>query len=277
MAFRLQAKHLFLTYPHCLEEPQGLLDFLINKLATRNPTYILVAQEEHHNGIPHLHAFCVLSRKLDTNNPRYFDAGEEPHIIHGNYQAAGNPKATYEYVIKGGNIVEHGEVPGYCVDGSKRDVWNDVCLEAFSKATRDECIEVFQTKAPGRFTSSYTNVIARINAEYAAVEPPYEPPHPAGHYNPTPDLLLWYTQALDVSSTLHLSLRSHPDLISHQLRHLFPDLNHSSSTDQLDWQKLFGQDLLEDTATSDPTLPGRIDESTTTSGTTSSTTSHQSS
>jgi len=195
MVFRIKAKNLFLTYPQCLEEPQHLIDFLLEKLASKEPVYILVCQEEHEDGTPHLHAFVSLNKTLDTRNARFFDSGD----IHGNYQAANDPKAVYQYVTKDGNLTEWGNCPGWICGRSGRDNWDDVCLEAFAKATREEAEEVFATKAPGRFTSSYLNVKARLDSRYRPVEDPYEPPHPANHFQVPQVLTDWYSANLLVS------------------------------------------------------------------------------
>lgn len=101
MAFRFQAKSVFLTYPNCVETKEGLLEFLKDKLASRQPIYIVVSEELHANDTTHFHALCVLTRKLDTANNRYFDAGDAPFLSHPNIQAPRNLRDVYEYVTKG--------------------------------------------------------------------------------------------------------------------------------------------------------------------------------
>lgn len=195
MPFRLKAKNLFLTYPQCLEEPQGLIDFLLEKLESKEPLYIVVSQEEHEDGTPHLHAFISLNKTLDTRNARFFDSGD----IHGNYQAANDPKAVYQYVIKDGNLTEWGDCPGWICGRGAKESWDEVCLEAFSKPTRQEAEEVFRTKAPGRYTSSYLNVKARLDSHYRPIEAPYLPPHEQDHFQIPQVLSDWYTANLMVS------------------------------------------------------------------------------
>lgn len=197
---RLQAKNIFLTYPQCYGTPTDLINFLRDKLASRNPLYICVSWEQHADGNPHLHAFISLEKKLDTTNARYFDSGD----YHPNIQKSLHPKENLEYVKKEGNWEEWGECPQWLDDSGKPDPWDSVCTEAFSKVTRAEAEEVFASKANGRFTSNYNNVKARLNDHYRATEPPYEPPHGQDHFDLPQVLTDWYTANLLVCWTYFL-------------------------------------------------------------------------
>lgn len=76
--FRLQAKHLLLTYPQCTLSKQELFDFLS---LLPNADKILVSSERHQDGSPHLHAYFSFKKKPDLRNERYFDCnGFHPHI-----------------------------------------------------------------------------------------------------------------------------------------------------------------------------------------------------
>ena len=97
MNFRLNAKNIFLTYPHCNGSKQDLLDFINTKYPNKPFRYV-IAQETHQDGSLHLHALiCVISgRGVDTRNPNYWDFNG----CHGNYKPAANPAGLWDYLHK---------------------------------------------------------------------------------------------------------------------------------------------------------------------------------
>lgn len=103
--FRIQAKHLFLTYPQCTIDKNDLLQHLQLKLHRWKPTYILVGREQHSDGHPHLHAYCRLSLKCDIREPTQLDCGG----FHGNYQPARKPDRALSYCEKDGDTIEYGD------------------------------------------------------------------------------------------------------------------------------------------------------------------------
>lgn len=100
--FRLDAKHLFLTYPHCDLDKQIAYDYLRLKF---EPELILVAREVHADGTPHLHAYLGLQRKRHWSDAHFADLVHYPQIFHGNYQAARSPQAAAKYATKDGDFI----------------------------------------------------------------------------------------------------------------------------------------------------------------------------
>lgn len=92
--FRLNAKHLFLTYPQTgdldIEELKGFLCTELDIAAGA------ICKEEHEDEGVHYHAYLRLNRKCDIRSPRKLDFRGH----HGKYEATRNPKKAYEYVNK---------------------------------------------------------------------------------------------------------------------------------------------------------------------------------
>lgn len=94
MSFRLSAKNLFLTYPNCGAK-HACFTFLQEKFPD-TLKYLVVAQETHQSGEPHLHAVVCLSRKTNFKRPDCLDFGG----FHGNYRAARDLEASITYCKK---------------------------------------------------------------------------------------------------------------------------------------------------------------------------------
>lgn len=116
--FRLAAKNLFLTYPHCDVACDALRLHLLGCFGVVNVVYMVIAQEQHADGTNHLHAAVVLASKTNIRDPHQLDV----HGCHGNYQGARAMKQTIAYVKKGGEFIEHGECPAHLIDAENRKV-----------------------------------------------------------------------------------------------------------------------------------------------------------
>lgn len=100
--FRIQSEKLFMTYPKCDIDKKDMLAFLKEKCQHWN--YILVGQEKHQDGTPHLHAFVQMTKRKDILNARTFDLrGFHPCI-----EAAKTVFKSIEYCKKDKNFVEEG-------------------------------------------------------------------------------------------------------------------------------------------------------------------------
>lgn len=67
--------------------------------------WIVIGEELHKDGTPHLHLALCFKEQKDVYRPDYFDfIGEK----HGNYQVMKSQKKCVEYVTKGGIYVSHG-------------------------------------------------------------------------------------------------------------------------------------------------------------------------
>lgn len=100
--FRLQARHVFLTYPQCSIDPDTLYETMNIKHSVKSA---IIAQEKHQDGNPHLHALFTFQKKLHTRNPKEFDIGD----CHPNIQTPRNIPAITNYIKKDGNYRCYGE------------------------------------------------------------------------------------------------------------------------------------------------------------------------
>lgn len=126
-AYRLQAKHVFLTYPRCLLGKQYVLDKIKELTAAFNPIFIRVGHEFHEDGGDHLHVFAQFSTKLSTRNNRYFDIDG----YHPNVQAARQPADCMEYCGKDGDFIDWGEF-------QRQPLTNNVWCELIEQETKEE-------------------------------------------------------------------------------------------------------------------------------------------
>lgn len=107
MPFRFAAKSVFLTYSQCNASREELLSFL-KTIRNTDPTYIIVAQELHDDGNPHLHAVVHWDTRFESRNERIFDyAG-----FHANIQSPRSTKNCIRYCKKEDvSFIEFGICP----------------------------------------------------------------------------------------------------------------------------------------------------------------------
>lgn len=100
--FRLHGVNLFLTYPQCAVLQADAQATLGRKL--KYYEWSIWAKELHEDGTPHLHAFVHLAKPCNLTSPTCLDLVANGVVSHGNYQVARDPRATLDYVCKGGDI-----------------------------------------------------------------------------------------------------------------------------------------------------------------------------
>lgn len=100
---RIQGKSLFLTYPKCEMALEVVLSSLQSALYFKRIDIVdyIIAEEEHKDGTPHIHAWISLSRKVNLKDPRVLDI--KGH--HGNYQSARSNSNVVAYVTKGSKFI----------------------------------------------------------------------------------------------------------------------------------------------------------------------------
>lgn len=108
MAFRVNAKSFFLTYPQAgLVEHRSIYDYLLNyPLIGDKPEKCLVAKEKHSDGATHYHCFLAYPKKKDLRNQFIFDCFD----LHPNIQATRSVKHVLKYVTKEGDFLANFEV-----------------------------------------------------------------------------------------------------------------------------------------------------------------------
>lgn len=66
----------------------------------------MVAQEQHEDGSPHIHAYVRFAKEKDVRKQEYFDIDG----FHGNYQTAKSSIAVTRYCKKDGNFIQFGDI-----------------------------------------------------------------------------------------------------------------------------------------------------------------------
>lgn len=102
MAYRLQARHVFLTYPRCTMEKEVVLEQLKAKVPCEA---WCISTEAHEDGTPHIHAYLKFKEKFQTRSATFFDVVDGSTVYHGNYQAARKPSDVIEYIQKDGDFI----------------------------------------------------------------------------------------------------------------------------------------------------------------------------
>ncbi|AJD07473.1 replication-associated protein [Odonata-associated circular virus-8] len=95
--YRATGKAFFLTYPKCDIKRDEAYTMLAKQW---NPSNLIVAQEDHKDGTPHLHVYMQLPTKKNFKNPRWADLGK----YHGFYTTVRDRQAVMAYVMKDGNF-----------------------------------------------------------------------------------------------------------------------------------------------------------------------------
>lgn len=208
--FRLNSKNLLLTYPQCGLDKEVALDLLREKLSDFDLAYIVVSREFHkypedheHAGEPnpddpHLHAFISLKKKYDARNPTCLDLVDPANdtVYHGNYQGARQPKNAREYVIKDGDICEHGE---WVERGEKRNR-DEAFAEALAAPSREEAEEIIKSKAPRDFFMGFGNITSALDKVFKPVHVDYQSQFDLNDFNLPADFWNWYNANFMVSS-----------------------------------------------------------------------------
>lgn len=98
--FRIQAKHLFLTYPRCDAEKEIVWDLLMDKF---RPERILVAGEKHADGGRHLHCYLGFQERKSFTGADFADLIILDKYYHGNYEACRSVNSVLKYATKDGD------------------------------------------------------------------------------------------------------------------------------------------------------------------------------
>lgn len=95
-SYRAEGVNWLLTFPQCSLSKQKALDNITSK-EDLTVKAVIVGQEQHADGNPHLHIIVCLEEKLRTRNPNYWNFVA---LKHGDYKVINSPKRAYAYVTK---------------------------------------------------------------------------------------------------------------------------------------------------------------------------------
>nr|UZC49254.1 C1:C2 [Paper mulberry leaf curling associated virus 2] len=181
-AFRFKAKNIFLTYPNCTLHKNDVSTQLKVILHHHNITYILVCQETHASGEPHVHAMIQLDKQFETRNCRFFDIylgpthpEQGPTVrYHPNIEPLHSPAASQKYLKKSGNFYEDGTFNNKKRSPSKNPnaIWKDI-LD--TSTTVQDFLEKVKEQRPQDFVLRWPAISSFANDHYKRVVEPFFP------------------------------------------------------------------------------------------------------
>jgi len=181
--FRLHAKKLFLTFPQCDLSKERCLENA-EAYFENNIEWIVIAQESHQDGSPHLHVGVCLKNECDIRNAKSLDIVGTKH---GDYRSMLKPMECLRYITKDKNYIQKGidvvkflqftakkqsgrlaQVAYMASEGKTVEDIDDIAemkhLVMLHKRKIDEYITFQQVKKIKRTASTWTGIpIASIN------------------------------------------------------------------------------------------------------------------
>lgn len=166
--FRLQAVHLFLTYPQCSIGKDQLLSALTVLISASGceVKHYCIAQEDHEDGSKHAHAYLGLDKKLRMRGENCLDIVYDGVTYHGNYQAARKPKDVIAYCKKDGDFITN------VTESSKRKA-NDIYADALKADGAEEFMRIISAEAPRDFVLNYERIEALAAKRFKPQVPAY--------------------------------------------------------------------------------------------------------
>lgn len=189
--FRLASKSVFLTYPKCPLTKEELLLHL--QTLTVDIKEYVIAEEEHKDGEPHLHAVLIFERKFDTMDQRYFDVTKEDKVYHPNIQSTKDRAAAIEYVKKAGNYMTNLKDKK-----SAKQKMEDAYAKAIEESTSAmEFLSTIEKVSPVSRVHSHFNMVGYANAKFPEPKSTFESSYDADTFDMLPEELEdWVRQYL---------------------------------------------------------------------------------
>lgn len=133
------AKNVFLTWPHNDTAKEIIIHSILEHDRLKGHIeYVVVCEETHEDGEPHIHALVILDNRFRVNNKVWDEIGGK----HGDYKAARDIAASITYVKKDGNWCDQGQEPLF-EHNDKKDSKTQRIFDAFQKGvTFDEVIDL---------------------------------------------------------------------------------------------------------------------------------------
>jgi len=128
--FRLQAKKLFLTYPQCQTTKEEVLEnsTVLEKSISSVMEWIVIAEEKHKDGTPHLHVGICFKEKVQFKGKKGHQTLRQlvkgiahPEGKAGNFCAMRSFQGSMGYLVKEGNFLARGIDPLVVLGEKKKD------------------------------------------------------------------------------------------------------------------------------------------------------------
>lgn len=156
--FRLQGRHLFLTYPRVEIEREKVLEQLHINLQPKEIEKYVISTEQHEDGGGHIHAYVCLTSRCDIKNVAQLDLkikGPDGFFVnvHGNYQSCRSYGSVVCYVVKKGleNVLTNMDLTS---EGREKNVWASAIIAAESGQI-EESLMLVKGRAPRQYSVDY--------------------------------------------------------------------------------------------------------------------------
>lgn len=176
--FRINAKHVLLTYPQANDAgftKETLRVFLLDIAPVQHST---ICKENHaeEDGV-HYHAFITFQRKFSTRDGRRFDfLGHHPNID----TRIRSIKQTLQYLKKDGDFITDHPDPA-----AKPD-WGSIIRDS---TTTDEALQSIQLWYPRDFLLYNNRFRESLDSIYRPADPAYQTPQGVRFQEPLPPVL----------------------------------------------------------------------------------------
>ncbi len=181
-SFRIAAKKLFLTYPRCPMNLDQFEEQMKDKMKGSGIKEFLFVIEEHEDGgIPHIHAYIELNKKIDVKKEDQLDifeydpSGESRVSYHGNYTAARNDRNSIEYLLKdssGEKDEERGTLRMSAGIRNRIGLWNEymnldqAMINLAKQGKIEEAMSLLLKEQPRRFLKEGRNLEKNLQEIY---------------------------------------------------------------------------------------------------------------
>lgn len=190
--YRIAAKNIFLTFPHCTLPKEVALEQLLQIECPSNKKFIRISRELHENGEPHLHVLIQFEGKIQLYNPRHFDLRNPSSsgTFHPNIQGAKSSSDVKSYIEKDGDYIDWGEfqVDARSARGGQQTA-NDAAAEALNTGNAEAAMAIIREKLPKEFIFQYHNLKPNLQSIFKPTDVEYVSPYPLSSFNNVPEEL----------------------------------------------------------------------------------------
>jgi hypothetical protein len=155
--YRVNARHVGLTYPQCTQA----LGEVLSKVSAKSKTLIekyLIVRESHEDGGKHVHVYLKYERPINILNPHQMDLeGEDGESKHGKYESIRNPAQWIKYLLKGikdpgdENILYSPNMAGEITSLGEYRPYTVQMMSLAESGKIQEAMELYRKNSPSQF------------------------------------------------------------------------------------------------------------------------------
>lgn len=190
--YRIAAKNIFLTFPHCTLSNQEAQEQLLQIECPSNKKFIRISRELHENGEPHLHVLIQFEGKIQIYNPRHFDLRHPSsgRTFHPNIQGAKSSSDVKSYIEKDGDYIDWGEfqIDGRSARGGQQTA-NDAAAAALNSGNADAALAIIREKLPKDFIFQFHNLKPNLELIFKPTDTTYVSPFSLSSFTNVPEEL----------------------------------------------------------------------------------------